>query len=210
MCEQWFNSILAIAKSVEAIGSGMLFIRSRKNLSANSARFRPNSEKKNRNDEKPKCSTIGLTLDGKTIQNTRNDVHKLLCVSHHSCKCAVSHSFKCEFSVNSLQAQCFYESTMNHVTGCCDQLNEWMKTVAVAATVALVVVAFIWLPSGKRFHRSLWHAHSQTNWNGFLLILSRARIQPKRRACQKGWNIHFIAGKLRCLAIFSLFSSSFL
>lgn len=53
---------------------------------------------------------------------------------------------------------------MNHVTGGCDQRWTQMDednavAVATTATVAFVFVVFIWLPSGKRFHRSLWHEH---------------------------------------------------
>lgn len=128
-----------------------------------------------------KTKMLNDWFDVKTIQNTYENVCTALRFSQHSVKCAVSYSFKCEFSVNSLQAigcvRIDYESC-SRLLWSTEQMDE---DDAVAATAVFIVVVFIWLPSGKRFHRSLWHEHNQTNWNWFfLLILSRARISPKR------------------------------
>ena len=103
----------------------------------------------------------------KTIQN----IYYTVCTLLRFANCALSHSIKCKI-VNSLASYWLCKNGLwIIVAGCYVQLNNQrtnLKTNAVVVASAATVV-FIWLPSGKRIHHSLWLKHRQTNGNGFFI-----------------------------------------
>lgn len=126
MSAQWFNSILAIAEICKSnrIWPALHLIVW---ISRDSEHIRGEKKQKRWKTKMPNDC-----FDVKTIQNMRNYAHKNCFAFRIAREMFIDLYIRSSanfFSVNSLQAHRFYESTMNHVTGCCDQLNEWMKAI---------------------------------------------------------------------------------